>query len=705
MKKKFWLTKMISAAVAAACAVNGILISNLATAADADVYEFEDGTINAENRVYEGTDKDGNAVTGASGGKFVWMEKNDGAETLSIKVNAEEAGMYAFTVSVYTPAGAKQQKLVINGVEQGNVAFEENANGFFDVPIGSYKLDKGENTVSFVSSWGYMYFDCLKVTPAELPTLSANKVLSDGKATDETKRLMSYLVDVYGKNVISGQQEIYMWGRTDSSGQPTFEYDFDWLKENTGKYPAMRGFDFLNCANILYGSEDGTADRMIDWANNKNGIVTASWHVTVPKQFANYTQGVTNVDWGNATYKPDETDFDTSKAVVEGTKENKYYMACLEALAKQLKKLQDANVPVIFRPLHEAEGGGGETGSWFWWGKSGSDVYKKLWKLTYNTLTETYGLHNLIWEWNSYTYATSKDWYPGDEYVDIIGYDKYNCTDWSTGSPILKHNDSAIGGTFYNLVDMFEGKMVAMAENDNVPTLANLTAEKAAWLTFCTWYDGPNNDSEKFLTNPVFNKLEDLKELYNSDYCITLDEMPADIYKTYSMEGFGESPEKPTEPVTTAVTTEVTTALQTSPSTATMTTMTTTTPTTTPVPVQTTTQPTTTEIPTTPVPVQTTTQPTTTGNPTTLPEYTGDKSLLKYGDVNLDNEITPSDIVQIVKYIISPDIYPLGNGTDASKAKALEQSDVEHDRYINEKDSGKIKEAILKHILFESLGK
>ena len=95
-------------------------------------------------------------------------------------------------------------------------------------------------------------------------------------------------------------------------------------------------------------------------------------------------------------------------------------------------------------------------------GQVGSAVYKELWKLTYKTLTEDYGLHNIIWEWNSYAYSTSANWYPGDEYVDIVAYDKYNCTDWSTGQAVIKHNDSAISGTFYNLVNMYNGKkMVA----------------------------------------------------------------------------------------------------------------------------------------------------------------------------------------------------------------------------------------------------
>ncbi len=550
MKRKTF-RKTLASLVAAACAVSSLTVTSFVNATTNLTVEFEDGELNTTGRVFDGEDREGNAVA-ASGNKFIFLQ--DAGETVSVDVTVESAGMYNLSVATYTPYGSKQHSILINDKNVGKLALSENKTGFVDTDLGNYKLEAGKNTIKIVSEWGWTYLDKLTVSDASFPELKATKSLVDSKATDEAKRLMCYLADTYGNHIISGQQEIYKYGPHD------FEYEFEWLKENTGDYPVVRGFDFLNCANILYGSEDGTVDRMIDWAKNKNGIATASWHVTVPKKFADYEQGVTNVDWSNATYDPKETDFDTAEVIKEGTKENKYYMACLEALAAQLKKLQDANVPFIFRPLHEAEGGGGETASWFWWGKAGSAVYKELWKLTYTTLTEKYDLHNIIWEWNSYAFDTSADWYPGDEYVDIVGYDKYNCTDWSTGSPVLQHNDSAISAIFYNISEKYDGKkMVAMAENDNVPTLGNLTSEKAAWLYFCTWYDG-GSDNINFLTNPVFNVKEDLVELYQSDYCITMSEVPADLYNTYSLEGFEgtvipePTTQPPTEPLTTTTT-------------------------------------------------------------------------------------------------------------------------------------------------------
>jgi len=232
---------------------------------------------------------------------------------------------------------------------------------------------------------------------------------------------------------------------------------------------------------------------------------------------------------------PKYTTFSISNALEEGTWENQVLMADIEVIAKQLKKLKDADVPVLWRPLHEAEGG------WFWWGAEGPEPCVKLYRLLYDKLTNDYGLDNLIWVWTGYTFATSPAWYPGDDVVDIVGYDKYNAAD---GQPNL----SAITSTFYSLVQSTDGhKMVAMSENDSIPSLDNLVSEKAAWLYFCPWYQG-------YLTSEQNNPADSLNEIYNSDYCITLDELP-DL-KKYPINGGGEpSGTTTTSTVTTTTTT------------------------------------------------------------------------------------------------------------------------------------------------------
>ena len=185
----------------------------------------------------------------------------------------------------------------------------------------------------------------------------------------------------------------------------------------------------------------------------------------------------------------------TANTMVEGTKEYEFFEEAVANLAADLKKLQDANVPLLFRPFHEAEGNGGADGSgaWFWWSKEGAEVYVQLYRYLYNKLTQEYGLHNLIWEFNSYTYSDeSKQFYPGRDYVDIIGYDKYNA---NSGVP----NESAISSTFYSLISMYDNtKMIAMMENDTIPSVENMTAEGAYWLYFMPWYD-------QHLMSPQYN--------------------------------------------------------------------------------------------------------------------------------------------------------------------------------------------------------
>ncbi len=658
MKKNF-KGKLCAGTLALACVLNTSFVSSFVNADSSVRYEFEDGTHTSSVVPTEDSER---WVAGASNGKFVFIE--NGGEMASVTVTAETTGMYDIILCYAASYGSKIHNLYVNGVDQGQISCSEEK--WTETKLCSVKLNAGTNEIGIKSSWGWTNLDYLRIEESVLPSITNyDRTLSDENATASAKSFMSYLSDVYGKHVLSGQQEIYKYGPHD------FEYEFEYIKDNTGKYPAIRGFEYLNC-NPLYGSEDGTTERIIDWTNNRGGIATASWHITVPNNFAGYTIG-NSVDWANATYDPKKTDFDTAKVLVEGTKENEYYMLCLKNLAAELQKLQDADVPLIFRPLHEAEGGGGETGSWFWWGKSGSAVYKDLWKLTYDTLVDTYGLHNLIWEWNSYAYETSANWYPGDDYVDLIAYDKYNCTDWSTGSPVLGHNDSAISGTFYSIVEKYNGKkMVAMSENDSIPTLNNLLEEKAAWLYFCPWYDGGSYDTN-FLSNPLFNKVEDLIEMYQSDYCITLDELPENL-KTYS----SEIVEPTTEPVTTTAPITTTAPVTTEPDVSTT------------EPDVTTTAPVTTDL------ISSETTITTTESTSGIKVPDGVVAS-KYGDVNVDGDVNVADIVSLNMFLLNQESNPLSDVRIAN-------SDCVRDGIINTADSTLLMNYVAMMINIDKLG-
>jgi mannan endo-1,4-beta-mannosidase len=188
-----------------------------------------------------------------------------------------------------------------------------------------------------------------------------------------------------------------------------------------------------------------------------------------------------------------------------------------------------------------------------------------------------------------------------------------------------------------------------MAENDSIPTLENFQLEKAGWLYFLPWYDG-GTDSTNFLSNSMFNTVEDLTEMYQSDYCITLDELPYDLYTS---EGGGcvltttttteEVSVTTTESVTTTTATEVTTA-----------------------PAETTIDASDTESSET-VSAETTTT-TTTETTTTTTESTPSEATL-YGDINLDGKVSIMDVIYLNKYManaIQLNAEALGNADCAS---------------------------------------
>lgn len=544
--QKFW-KRLGSVGVAAAlCAgiSQAIPISMAASAAEIIFQaECEDLKTTAGTAPQIWKDIYGQELPGYSGEGFVYLT----GDTLTMTVDAPTEGMYEIAVhyAQILAEDGREQTFSINGTDY-MIKFPY-ADSFTDLNVGRFRLKKGENTIEIKPQYGYACFDTITIQEAEMPDLTVEPKLSDSNATAETQSLMNYLASVYGEHVLSGQQEIYGGGNDGD-----YELEFDFLEGLTGELPAIRGFDFMNY-NPLYGWDDNTTERCIEWVNERNGIATACWHINLPKDFTSYTPGDA-LDWTECSYANNAT-FSVKNAVVEGTKENAYLNMAIEDLAEQFVRLQEAGVPLIFRPFHEAEGNGGLDGSgaWFWWAQDGAEAYKALWKYLYHALTVDYDLHNIIWEQNLYTWSDeSVQWYAGDAYVDIVGYDKYNTEyhrhDGLTSGP----NEDAESSIFYKLVDYVNGnKMIAMAENDSIPSLENMQIEKAAWLYFCPWYGDHILSDQK-------NNPDTVKELYQSDYCITLGELPEDLYTNQGIVTPGTTATKETGDVSTETTTVTT---------------------------------------------------------------------------------------------------------------------------------------------------
>lgn len=314
-------------------------------------------------------------------------------------------------------------------------------------------------------------------------------------ALPQVGQLMQFMHGIQGQLILSGQQEI-AWN------QGRVNEDVNYILQQTGKSPAVRGFDFLD---YLYSpslrATQTASERAITWSQ-AGGIVTFCCHFFTDlgspagnPQF--YTPGAN----GNAT----GTTFDIRQAVIAGTPENTEYLAKLDIIAAELKKLRDAGVPVIWRPFHECGG------TWFWWSAHGPAPYIAAYRLMFTRFTVMHGLTNLIWVFNPIDSAsTMQNWYPGDDVVDMISLDTYP----NPGSNPSFATESKQMRDFKS-----DRKVIAMSENGSIPDPALLFSQGAVWSYFCTW-NGFENDTTR-------NSVSFLNTVFNDPRVLTLDEVPA----------------------------------------------------------------------------------------------------------------------------------------------------------------------------------
>ncbi len=448
-------------------------------------YEWEDAQLEGGTAIL--TEQEGYSGSGYVGS---FQEEEAGA-VLTVTVPATT--YYDLTLTSAAIGGEKYNFLLIN--DRDTAEIHTTSEQWQSTVIHRIKLHRGDNTIAIQRSWGWFNVDTLRVRTSDyegnaLYEVSAQPVSSN--AGEPARRLMRFLSDVYGYYTISGQY-------ASIGGKNSVETRI--IKEITGKYPALLGFDFGNDTPTHLGPsvrESSAVKQAIDWWN-EGGIVTFCWHWYVPKDINDFSKG-------RAFYSSD-TPFDVEQAITPGTKENEIILHHIDEIARHLKTLQEAGVPVLWRPLHEASGG------WFWWGAKGPEPYLSLYRLLFERLTEYHGLDNLIWIWNGQDPA----WYPGDDYVDIIGKDIYP-EEGDYSSQYMYFNHAAEVPTSH--------KIVAMTENSCIPGYTAMLSDNARWSFFCTWSGDFVFDSSTGQYNETYNSAEHLKEVYNNDRILTLDEIP-----------------------------------------------------------------------------------------------------------------------------------------------------------------------------------
>ena len=292
--------------------------------------------------------------------------------------------------------------------------------------------------------------------------------LTDPDASATAKKLYAYLLGIYGSRSVSG-----------AMGGTAWETSYtDNIASLTGIYPGIVGFDYL-FLNWPAKAWDGCPDygdiTPVKTAWEAGNIIQIGWHWSVPD-----SKGQTDLN----KYSYSTKAFGVENALKEGTWQHEVMESQIEKLAGYMKLLQDAGIPVLFRPLHEAAGDYGWN-AWFWWGYDGADACVRLWKHLRDRLQNTYGLHNLIWVWTVQTKnfgvlsddpSQARAWYPGDEYVDIVGADLYEEKGVDMSSFFRYVNNSVKGA-----------KMVALSEFGNLPDLSGCFASDAPWLYYMNW--------------------------------------------------------------------------------------------------------------------------------------------------------------------------------------------------------------------------
>ena len=453
-------------------------------------------TVEAESGKLEGNAK-ANDFPDASGGAYVNGVNVEG-DALTMTADIEYSGFYDMNFLAMGSEG-RVNNVLVDGMKVGDITTNSPAE-FGDTLLSYIYLDKGTHEITITPSWGYVDIDCLILTAAATPitedTYKVEPTLVNPNADENTKRLYKFLCDIYGKYSLAGQYA--------DEGRASSEYEK--ITAKTGKTFAVLGLDMGNYSlgSKAHGAESKTVEYAYDWYKNAGGIVQLCWHWTTPEDYA---VNAGDQPWYSSFYK-EGSKLDLDK-IMNGEDDAAYQLLMddIDNMANELARLRDAGVPVLWRPLHEAAGG------WFWWGNCEPESYKKLWNVMYDKMTNEHNLTNLIWVWNGQDPA----WYPGDETVDINGWDIY------AGN----HVDSSQSGRFDDMATNYgtKTKLIALTENGCVMDPDKVFNDNARWLFWGTWSD-PFTMKLGVVINDEYTTVELLTKAYNHERVLTLDELP-----------------------------------------------------------------------------------------------------------------------------------------------------------------------------------
>lgn len=478
--------------------LNGSIVRTKTEAANGDqIYE-------AENSEFVGIVNEDDTC---SNGQYISITDNNFAENTHVlfTLNIEYAGFYDISIKSRGSQAEKKNIVEIDGNLIQKYLISK-ADVFTEITfVEDYFFEAGVHTFEILPLYGWISIDYLKLSQAKIIDydylFNVTQGLSNPNASNNAKQLYAFLQSSYGKYIISGQHTEH--GLNDP--------DFQKIKEQTGRLPAILGLDLMHYSSIfdIYGEYGEiylrtAIESAIEFAD-VGGITTFCWHWSVPKKFLKKDENNEYVSFWKG-FRTQYVDMDFASIMSDTTSEDfKLLMNDIDLVAERLKHLTELDIPILFRPLHEASGG------WFWWGSGGAQAYIKLWKEMYNRMTNYHNLNNLIWVWN----GLSKEWYPGDEYVDIVGEDIY-----TTPKDYDEHAEQFAKTTDYSDAP----KITALTENGTLFDIDEAKKTNTMWAWFLNWHGVhtiPGADMSE-----EYSELSMWQEVYNHENVITLDELP-----------------------------------------------------------------------------------------------------------------------------------------------------------------------------------
>jgi mannan endo-1,4-beta-mannosidase len=189
-----------------------------------------------------------------------------------------------------------------------------------------------------------------------------------------------------------------------------------------------------------------------------------------------------------------------------------WYLHRLDSLV--IPTFKELGFPIIYRPFHEM------TGNWFWWGSTNctAQEYIAIYRLTVDYFRKN-GLRNILYAWAPDKTADMSR-YPGDDYIDVIGYDGYDVgiVDYHTKKSFISNvaylSDYAMKHN--KIAAVTEVGTNSLLENpqfwtDNVftPLKADSIAKHVAWVM--TWYSADWGHNQKGINYIPYSGIENKK--------------------------------------------------------------------------------------------------------------------------------------------------------------------------------------------------